>query len=108
MTEHLCNRVGTDLARTQDARDLAAQIDNRRFDADLARSTIQNERNPVPQFFLNMGGAGFTATTPYSSMPGQCTGPVQAAIYDIDRDGRLDVGVLCQTGIGLLINQTGQ
>ncbi len=58
--------------------------------------------------FLNLGGAGFTPATPYSSVPGQCTGPVQAAIYDIDRDGRLDIGVLCQTGIGLLINQTGQ
>lgn len=58
--------------------------------------------------FLNTGGTGFTPATPYSSVPAQCTGPVQAAIYDIDRDGRLDVGVLCTTGIGLLINQTGQ
>ncbi len=66
-----------------------------------------NGTNSV-DIFLNMGGAGFTPTTPYSAVPGQCTGPVQAAIYDIDRDGRLDVGVLCQTGVGLLINQTGQ
>lgn len=58
--------------------------------------------------FLNMGGTGFTQATPYTSVGAQCTGPVQAAIYDIDRDGRLDVGILCQTGIGLLINQTGQ
>lgn len=58
--------------------------------------------------FLNSGGAGFMPAVPYTPFPAQCTGPVQAALYDIDRDGRLDVGVLCQTGIGLLINHSGQ
>ncbi|HRI51852.1 MAG TPA: FG-GAP-like repeat-containing protein [Pseudomonadota bacterium] len=57
--------------------------------------------------FLNVDGAGLTPTTPYSQVPAQCAGPVQAALYDIDRDGRLDIGVLCQVGIGLLSNQTG-
>ncbi len=58
--------------------------------------------------FLNIKGTGFMPAVPYKSFAAQCTSPVQAAIYDIDRDGRLDIGVLCQTGIGLLINQTGQ
>ena|SRR3569832_1452997 len=57
--------------------------------------------------FLNVGGAGFTPATPYNPVSAQCMGPVQAALYDIDRDGRLDIGVLCQVGIGLLSNQTG-
>lgn len=58
--------------------------------------------------FLNIKGTGFDTQVPYTPFPAQCTGPVQAAIYDIDRDGRQDVGVLCQTGIGLLINHSGQ
>lgn len=58
--------------------------------------------------FLNIGGTGFMPTVPYISFPAQCSGPVQAAIYDIDRDGRPDAGVLCQTGIGVLINHSGQ
>ena len=56
--------------------------------------------------FLNNAGKGFQQVK-YQTVGAQCMRPVQAAIYDIDRDGRLDVGVLCEVGVGLLINHSG-
>jgi len=40
-----------DMPRAQDDRLAARTIDDGRLDADLARSTIENERNPVAEFF---------------------------------------------------------
>ena len=56
--------------------------------------------------FLNNAGKGFQQVK-YLTIGAQCMHPVQAALYDIDRDGRLDIGVLCEVGIGLLINHSG-
>jgi hypothetical protein len=56
--------------------------------------------------FLNDRNTGFHNVT-YKSFPSTCPMPTQIAIYDIDHDGRQDIGVLCSTGIGLLINHTG-
>ena len=55
---------------------------------------------------LNDGGMGFKGVV-YKSFTSMCPMPVQIAVYDIDRDGRPDIGVLCSTGIGLLINHSG-
>jgi hypothetical protein len=68
-----------------------------------------NGSNSV-DFFLNLGGAGFMAggtKAAFQSVQAPCTGPAQAALYDIKRDGRLAVGVLCTIGVGLLVNNSG-
>ncbi len=56
--------------------------------------------------YLNNRGSGFAGVS-YFAVPAQCTSPVQAATSDLDRDGRLDIVLFCQVGIGLLINHSG-
>jgi hypothetical protein len=61
--------------------------------------------------FLNLGGMGFMAggnKAVFQSVQAPCTGPAQAALYDIGRDGRLDIGVMCNIGVGLLVNNSGR
>jgi hypothetical protein len=58
---------------------------------------------------LNLGGKGFQGAT-YQSFSAVCLNPIQIAVYDIDHDGRPDIGALCSGGtggVGLLFNHSG-
>jgi hypothetical protein len=70
---------------------------------------VPSEAASTVDVILNLGGKGFQGAT-YQSFSSVCMNPIQIAIYDIDHDGRPDIGALCSGGtggVGLLFNHSG-